>query len=164
MSQPQSARASSPEPEKVAARNPGAGYSRRGSLFAIGAATTVVAVPLALELGMWVGTRSSNVLRAVVPALLVVLLVPPLAVVVAESVWGRRVGAKLRTGVALGAALGAQLLTLGAAIGAGVSAPRYGDAVLLTLVEALVLPLVVTRLAYSASESPTPSPSGRGQG
>ena len=164
MSQSQSARAPSPEPGNVGPRNPGAGYSRRGSLFAIGAATTVVAVPLALELGMWVGTRSSNTLRAVVPALLVVWLVPPLAVVAAESGWGRRVGAKLRMGVAVGVALGAQLLTLAAAIGAGVSAPRYGDAVLLTMVEALVLPLVVTRLAYPSSETPTPSPSGRGQG
>jgi hypothetical protein len=137
-------------------RQPGGGYSRRGSLFAIGAATTVVAVPLALELGMWVGTNSSNTLKAVVPALLVVLVLPPLAVVVAESGWCRRVGAKLRTGVAIAAALGAQLLTLAAAIVAGVSAPRYGDAVLLTMVEALVLPLVVTRLAYQSSESPTP--------
>jgi hypothetical protein len=164
MSQPQSARAPSPEPGSEAPRSPGAGYSRRGSLFAIGAATAVVAVPLALELGMWVGTRSSSTVMVVVPALLVVLLVPPLAVVVAESVWGRRVGAKLRTGVAVGAALGTQVLTLAAAIGAGVSAPRYGDAVLLTMVEALVLPLVVTRLAYQSSKTPTPSPSGRGQG
>jgi hypothetical protein len=155
MSQPQSARAPSPEPGSVAPRSKAAGHSRRGSLFAIGAATAVVAVPLALELGMWVGTRSSNTLRAVVPALLVVLLVPSLAVVVAESVWGRRVGARLRTGVAVGAALGVQLLTLAAAIGAGVSAPRYGDAVLLTMVEALVLPLVVTRLAYQSSETPS---------
>jgi len=155
MSQPQSTRAPSPEPGSVAPRSTGTGHSRRGSLFAIGAATTVVAVPLALQLGMWVGTRSANTLLAVVPALLVVLLVPPLAVVVAESVWCRRVGAKLRTGVAVGAALGVQVLMLAAAIGAGVSAPRYGDAVLLTMVEALVLPLVVTRLAYQSSETPS---------
>jgi hypothetical protein len=146
----------------VAPRNTGAGYSRRGSLFAVGAATAVVAVPLALVIGMWVGTRSSNTLLAVVPALLVVLLLPPLAVVAAESGWSRRVGSKLRMGVAVGAALGVQVLTLAAAIGVGVSAPRYGDAVLLTMVEALVLPLVVTRLAYHSSV--TPSPSGRGQG
>ncbi len=155
MSQPQTARSSNPEPWREAPGGPGAGYSRRGSLFAIGAATTVVAVPLALELGMWLGTRSSNTLLAVVPALLAVWLLPPVAVVAAESGWGRRVGAKLRLGVALGVALGAQLLMLGAAIGAGVSAPRYGDAVLLTMVEALVLPLVVTRLGYQSSESPT---------
>jgi hypothetical protein len=118
-----------------------------------------VAVPLALGLGMWVGTGPSNTVRAVVPALLVVVLVPPLAVVGVERWWSRRVGARrLRTGVAVGAALGAQVLLLGALVAAGTSAHRYGDAVLLTLLEALVLPLVVTLVAYRNAEPPSPSP------
>lgn len=157
MSQSQSAGASNPGPGSAAPPNPGTQYSRRGSLFAVGAATTVVAVPLALELGMWVGTRSASTLRAVVPALLVVVLLPPLAVVVAEHLWARRLKKKrVRTGLAVAASLGTQLLTVAAAIGAGVSAPRYGDAVLLTMVEALVLPLVVTSLAYPIEAPPTP--------
>lgn len=157
MSQPQSARASSREPVRVVPPNAGAQYSRRGSLFAVGAATTVVAVPLALELGMWVGTRSGNTLLAALPALLVVVLLPPLAVVAAENGWARRLKKKRpRTGVAVAASLGVQLLTVAAAIFAGVSAPRYGDAVLLTMVEALLLPLVVTSLGYPVEQPPAP--------
>jgi hypothetical protein len=117
----------------------------------------VVAVPLALELGMWVGTRSANTVQAVVPALLVVVLLPPLAVVLAENAWARRLKKKRpRAGLAVAASLGAQLLTVAAAIFAGVSAPRYGDAVLLTMVEALLLPLVVTSLGYPDEEPSTP--------
>lgn len=142
----------------MAPPNTGPRYSRRGSLFAIGAATTVVAVPLALALGMWVGTRSANAVQAVVPALLVVVLLPPLAVVLAENAWARRLKKKRpRAVLAVVASLGAQLLTVAAAIFAGVSAPRYGDAVLLTMVEALLLPLVVTSLGYPDEE---PSPPG----
>jgi len=157
MSQSQSAGASSHGPTGVAPPNTGPRYSRRGSLFAVGAATTVVAVPLALELGMWVGTRSANTVQAVVPALLVVVLLPPLAVVLAENAWARRLKKKRpRAGLAVAASLGAQLLTVAAAIFAGVSAPRYGDAVLLTMVEALLLPLVVTSLGYPDEEPSTP--------
>jgi hypothetical protein len=49
-------------------------------------------------------------------------------------------------GAAVGAALGVQVLTLAGAVWAGASAHRLGDTVLLTLVEALVLPLVVTHV------------------
>ena len=119
----------------------------RARLFWAGAGAAVVAVPLALAIGMWVGTRSSNAVLAVVPGLLVVLVLPALGVVSAEAWLSRRVGLERpRMGAAVGAALGVQVLTLVGAVWAGASAHRLGDTVLLTLVEALVLPLVVTHV------------------
>jgi hypothetical protein len=116
------------------------------------------AVPLALGLGRWLGTSSSNTVLAAVPALLVVLLLPPLAVVGAELGWSHRVKThRLRTGAAVAGTLGVHLLMVVGAVAAGVSAHRYGDAVLLTLMEALVLPLVVARLTERIAESPEPA-------
>jgi hypothetical protein len=107
-------------------------------------AVVVFVVPLSLRAGMWVGTLSAHMVQAVVPALLVFAVLPPLAVMGAERAWRLRLGeVSTRLGVRLGLAVGAQVLVLVGAIGLGASARRLGDTVVLTLVEALVLPAVV---------------------
>ncbi|WP_263436628.1 serine hydrolase domain-containing protein [Stigmatella hybrida] len=113
--------------------------------FGVGVATALVMVPLALWAGMRLGTLSSNTVRAAVPALLLVGVVPPLAVVGMEAWVIRRMGAAPgRTGLAVALALGTQVLVLAGAIGLHASARRPGDAALLTGVLAVVLPLGVT--------------------
>lgn len=163
MSQPQSAGVSSAEPVRSepaglhSVPSPPPVPSRRG-LFMAGGVAALVSVPLGLGAGRWVGALASNTLLAVVPALLLVLLVPPLAVVGAAAWQGRRMGAgRLRVGASVGTALGVQLMVVGGAIAMGASAHRPGDTVLLTLVEALLLAAV-------ASRHLPPSPSGRGPG
>ncbi len=143
----QSQPAASAEPGREAPRSPGVGGSPRWRQFRAGVRAAVVAVPLALLTGMWVGTGSSNTVVAAVPALLVVWGVPPLAVVSAQAWLSRRLGLSLRLGAAVAVALGVQALTLAGAVWMGVSAHKSGDVVLLTLVEAVVLPLVVTSLS-----------------
>jgi CubicO group peptidase (beta-lactamase class C family) len=113
----------------------------------VSAAVAVLIVPLSLRVGMGVGSLGSNTVLAVLPALLTLLVLPPLAVVGAERWSSRRQGAgSPRLGVALGVALGLQVLVLAGAIWAGASAHRLGDTALLTLVEALVLPAAVVRV------------------
>ncbi|WP_269744469.1 serine hydrolase domain-containing protein [Stigmatella aurantiaca] len=107
--------------------------------------TALLTGPLSLWAGMGVGALSSNTIRAALPALLLVLVLPPLAVVVMEAWVGRRRGGgPMRPGRAMGLALGAQGVMVVGAIGMNASARRLGDAALLTLVQAVVLPVVVT--------------------
>jgi hypothetical protein len=125
------------------------------------AAAAVLAVPLALRVGMWVGALSSHTVLAVVPALLTVVVLPPLCVVGAERwrVHRLELGGP-RLGAAVGVALGVQVLMLVGAVAAGASARRLGDAALLTLVEAAVLPPVVT---WAARRSVASVPSAQGR-
>lgn len=109
-------------------------------------AAAIGAVPLSLLAGSWVGTLSSNVVLAALPALLIVLLLPPLGVVGAQAWLGRRLepARSPRWRRTVGMAIGVQVLVVVGAVGAGASARRLGDAALLTLMEAVVLATVVT--------------------
>jgi hypothetical protein len=126
----------------------------------VGVVAAAVGVPLALLAGMWVGSLASSTVLAALPALLIVLVLPPLAVVGAQRWVGRRLDSgSPRMGAAVGAAFGLQVLMLGGAVWAGASARRLGDATLLTLVEAAVLPTAVTLVARRSTLS-IPSPTG----
>jgi CubicO group peptidase (beta-lactamase class C family) len=113
--------------------------------FGAGVATALLMVPLALWLGMGVGALASNTVRAAVPALLLAWGLPPLAVVGMEAWVSRRQGAAPgRTGWAVVLALGTQAGVMAGAIGLHASARRPGEAGLLTLVLAVLLPAGVT--------------------
>ena len=114
-----------------------------------------------LWVGRWVGSRGTNTVLAALPALLIFLVLPALAVVLAERWLRRREGARTRTGVALAVAFGLQVLVLVGASWLGASARRLGDVALLTLVEAVVLPGVVRRVARRPGPAPI-SAEGRG--
>lgn len=114
-------------------------------MWGAGGVAAAVGAPLALLAGKWVGSLSANTVLAALPALLLVAVLPPLAVVGAEVGLGNRLGPRLsRAGLALGVAIGVQVLVLAGAVWAGASARRLGDVTLLTLAEAAALPAVVT--------------------
>ena len=117
----------------------------------LSAAVAAVVVPLSLWVGRWVGTLGSRTVLAALPALLIVAVVPPLAVVGAEAWLGQRLElGRARWGRAVGVAIAAQVLTMVGAVWAGASARRLEDVALLTVVEAAVLATVVTKLARPA--------------
>lgn len=123
----------------------------------------VLVVPLSLRAGMWMGSIAARIVLAALPALLIVLVVPPLAVVVAERWLSHREGARsMRTGAALGVALGLQVLVLVGAIWVGASARRFGDVAVLIVVDAVVLSGAV-RWVVRRSGPPAISSERRGQ-
>jgi CubicO group peptidase (beta-lactamase class C family) len=112
----------------------------------VSVAAAIGVVPLSLLVGRWVGALSSNVVLAALPALLIVLIVPPLGVVGAQAWLGRSLGLarSSRWGRTVGLAVGVHLVVVVGAVWMGASARRVGDAALLTLVEAVVLATVAT--------------------
>jgi hypothetical protein len=127
---------------------------------AAGAGAAVVAVPATLALSAWVGSLSSNLVLAGAPALVLLLMLPPLAVTGAQWL----VGNLLQPGSvslqpALWVGLGVHVLAVAGAIALGATVDRLGDAALFTLVEALVLPTAVAltlRATSPAAPSSTP--------
>nr|WP_224372490.1 serine hydrolase [Hyalangium versicolor] len=116
---------------------------RSSSRWAASAAAALIFVPLSMWVGAWVGTLGSNTVLVAPPALLLFLVLPPLAVV-AASTWNRGSGSgRSRWGSALGLGIGLQVLVLVGAIGMGASARRLGDVALLTGMEVVLLPAVV---------------------
>jgi hypothetical protein len=126
--------------------------------WAVNGAMAAAVVPVSLLAGVWVGSLSSKTVLAVLPALIIVAVVPPLGVVGAEAWLGQRLEpGRMRWGRTVGVALGVQVLLLGGAVGAGASARKLGEAAVLTLVEVAVLATVVTWVARrSASSGPAP--------
>jgi hypothetical protein len=124
-------------------------------------AVAVLVVPLSLLVGRWVGSLPANTVLAAVSALLIFLVLPPVAVAGVERARLLRQGVgSPRTGAAVGAALGVQVLVLAGATWMGASARRLGDAALVTLVEALVLPAVVAWVMRRSSPATSSSAVG----
>jgi hypothetical protein len=112
---------------------------------AAGAGAAVVAVPATLALSAWVGSLSSDLLLSAGPALVLLVALPPLAVVGVERWVGEAlVPGSARLQPAVWAALGVHVLAVVGAVLLGTSVRDLGDAALFTLVEALVLPAAVT--------------------
>lgn len=125
---------------------------------AVGAGAAAVTVPVALLAGAGVGSLSSNLVLAAVPALLLVLALPPVAVAAAEAWLGDRLApGRGRFRPAVWVALGVQALMMGAAIALGANARDWRDVVWLTLAEAVALPVAVT-LTTSLSRPAMPPP------
>ncbi len=144
----QAAAGARPAPEHGAA-GPGAPGSARWRAGVAGGLAAAVAVPGALWAGRTVGLLSSHLLGAALPALLLYLLLPPLAVVGAAVAAAPR-GAldRGRWRPALGVALALHGGVLGVAIALGASAYNLGDGVLLTLAEVGVLGGAVARTLW----------------
>ena len=117
---------------------------------AVAAGATVVA----LWVGRWVGTLAGSLVLAVLPALLLVWVVPPLAVVATHRWQARRLAAgRPRMAAALSLALGLQVLVMAGAVFVGASARRLMDVALLVLVEMVVLPVAVRGLSRPGSRT-----------
>jgi len=128
---------------------------------ATGAGAALVAVPATLALSAWVGSLSSNLVLAGAPALVLLLMLPPLAVTGAQWL----VGNLLQPGSvtfqpAVWVGLGVHVLAVVGAIALGATVDRLGDAALFTLVEALVLPTAVA-LTLRATSPVAPSSTPR---
>ncbi len=128
---------------------------------ATGAGAAVVAVPATLALSAWVGSLSSNLVLAGAPALVLLLMLPPLAVTGVQWL----VGNLLQPGSvtfqpAVWVGLGVHVLAVVGAIALGATVDRLGDAALFTLVEALVLPTAVA-LTLRATSPVAPSSAPR---
>lgn len=126
---------------------------------AAGAGTAAVVVPVALLAGAGVGSLSSNLVLAAAPALLLFAALPPLAVAGVEAWLGNRLSSgRGRLRPALWVALAVHALATGTAIALGASAYDWRDVALLTLGEAVALPVAVTLTMHLSRPSAPPAP------
>lgn len=112
-----------------------------GRLFGIGVVATALVTPGAMALGAWIGTWSNNLYLALIPSMLVVGLVPPVAVVLLEmavgnALWGSRF---LRVPGALLASIGVQLALVVAAVLLGLPGTTVPGIALFTLLDVVLL-------------------------
>ncbi|MFL5320612.1 MAG: hypothetical protein ACJ790_13205 [Myxococcaceae bacterium] len=114
--------------------------------FAAGAAATIVAVPVGLLLGSAIGTTSNNYIVALIPAVLMWTLLPPVAATLAEWWTGNHLlPGSSRIMPALLVGIGVHLVVVVASILLfGVDAHSVLDVVLLTAGTALLLPTAIT--------------------
>lgn len=127
----------------VQGRPAGPGLMSYELLAGVGAA--LLLTPASLALGSWLGSLSSDLVMAALPALLTVALVPPLGVTLVEWLVGERTqsgGIRIQPAVWIAGA--AQVLLMVGAIAAGLSTGELLEASLFTLVDALILPATVT--------------------
>ncbi|PTL79504.1 hypothetical protein [Vitiosangium sp. GDMCC 1.1324] len=125
---------------------------------ATGAGAAVVAVPATLALSAWVGTLSSDLVLAAVPAVVLLAALPPLAVAGAQWLVGNRLQpGSARFQPAVWVALGVHVLAVTGAVLLGATVDDLGDAALFTLVEALVLPTAVTLTMRATAPVPPPT-------
>lgn len=133
-------------------------WQAAGAEYAAGVAVAAVAVPLSMEVGTMIGKSSSDLTTALVPALLITLLVPPVAVAGAEwsvaRLCGRR-GARFHPAVWAG--LGVSVLgVLFGALG-GVWTENKLSFSLFVAAESLALPAAVTAtMKYTEREPRAP--------
>lgn len=126
----------------------------------VGAATAAVAVPASLWLGSLIGVAFPSLLASALPALLLLAVVPPLAVV-AATVWAseRFAGAHFHLQPALWITAAVHVATLVVAGFFGVSMGSLLSIALLTGVECLLLPAATTltlQLGARAEGAPAP--------
>lgn len=111
----------------------------------VGAVSTLVAVPASFALASWLGSLSSNLILAALPALVVFAALPPLVVAFAElSMMHWLEPGMGRLWPAVGFAYVAHVALMVGAILLGVSPANLLSVALLTIAEAIVLPAVLT--------------------
>lgn len=128
--------------------------------FGAGAAAAAISVPLTLWGASAVGTLSNNLFGAALPSLLMLWVIPPLAVTVAEVLVGNAFGADAKLFPALWAALGTQLVAIVGGVLLGLYAGNPGHVALFTLGEAILLPTATTWVLGFSAQSATPPLSG----
>ncbi len=131
---------------------------RAAVLVATGAAAAMFVTPGSLMLGTGVGKVSNNLYAAALPALLITLLLPPLAVVFTEWLAAERVApGRFRWGPALAVALVTQALVLTGGVLLGVSGTNASGAALYTLADTVALPTVTTAMLRWTERPVAPS-------
>jgi hypothetical protein len=113
--------------------------------YGVGAAATVVAVPVSMALAAWAGSLSSDLLWAALPAAAIFIALPAVLVTLIEVIISNReVPGSGRWRPALWLGLGAQTVLLAIGVLAHVWVGDVVAAALFTLLEAVVLPAAVT--------------------
>ena len=128
--------------------------------FGAGAAAAAISVPLTLWGANAVGTLSNNLFGAALPSLLMLWVLPPLAVTLAEVLVGNALGADAKFFPALWAALGTQLVAIVGGVLLGLYAGNPTHVALFTLGEAILLPTATTLVLGFSAQSATPPLSG----
>lgn len=146
------------EPEE--ARTPRSGPKLVAVQFGAGAAAAAISVPLTLWGASAVGTLSNNLFGAALPSLLMLWVLPPLAVTLAEVLVGNAFGADAKLFPALWAALGTQLVAIVGGVLLGLYAGNPTHVALFTLGEAILLPAATTLVLGLSAQSATPPLSG----
>lgn len=132
------------------------------SQFLVGAGAAVVAVPGSLLLGSALGSLSNNLFLAALPSLVLFLALPPLAVTWAEWMFGNWDSpGSARFMPAIWIALGVHAAAMVGGIASGASYLNLGSMAILTLIEALVLPAVVTLSMRLLGPHPEPAAHAR---
>jgi hypothetical protein len=111
-------------------------------MFAAGAGAAIVTVPATIALGTWLGSLSSNLIGAILPSMLLLAIIPPLAITAAAWLVGDLIQKdSVRFGPAFGVAVALQVAGIVIAAVTGVSSANAGSMAAFTAAEALVLPL-----------------------
>lgn len=131
-----------------------------GIQFGAGAAAAAITVPLTLWGASAVGTLSNNLFGAALPSLLMLWVLPPLAVTLAEVLVGNLFGAGAKLFPALWAALGTQLVAIVGGVLLGLYSGNPTHVALFTLGEAILLPTATTLVLAFSEQSATPPLSG----
>lgn len=137
-------------------------------VFLAGSGAAMVSVPLTLALGSAVGRLSSNLVGALLPSMLFLALIPPIAVTVAAWLVARHLDPDgTRFGPAIGVAIGLQVVAVLVAALSGVSSANPASVVAFTAVEAVVLPVGVSMtiaLGWKKHQDNLPAPPPRAVG
>jgi hypothetical protein len=119
-----------------------------------------VVVPATLALSAWVGSLSSNAALAAAPAMLLLVVLPPLAVTGAQWLLGELLQrGSVRFQPAVWVALGVHVLAVVGAVLLGATVSDWRDAALFTLAEMVLLPTAVTLTMRATAPEMAPSPS-----
>lgn len=110
-------------------------------VFLAGAGAAMVSVPVSLVLGTAIGSLSSSLAGALVPSLILLAAIPPIAITVAAYLVAQHFFPDAaRFSPAIFVAIGLQLIGVLSAVFAGVSSVNPASVVAFTAVEAVVIP------------------------
>jgi len=117
--------------------------------FLAGAAAAAVTVPLTVALGTWMGSLSNHLVGATLPALILLLALPPL-IVTGVAYWAGNaiVPGSAKFSPAVFAALGVQALALVVTVAIGASSHDIGAIAAFTGAEMILLPGIVSGMMH----------------
>jgi uncharacterized membrane protein YfcA len=124
-----------------------------------GVGAAALTIPSMLAAGEAIGKSSPDLATALVPAILLQLIVPPVAVTLAEWAVGRyglKDGSRFHPAIWVAVAVNLVGIVIGAA-GGVYSGDALGNS-LYTITNSLVMPLAVTGVMYAKRKRPPPPP------
>lgn len=126
-----------------------------GTGLGVGAAATAFTVPLTVALASRVGLLSASLIGAAVPALLTLVFLPPLVITGAMWLFANLAeDGGFRFHPAVWAALGTHLAAVVVAGLVGAAANQAGDMMLLTLSEAILVPVATMAVLQGTRRPP----------